>query len=303
VSDRSIGVVIPAYQAADTLDATLASVAAQTLRPDAVVVVDDESSDGTAEVAERWHPLLPLTVIRQPINQGVSAARNTALQELSTDLVALLDADDIWFPDHLATLAELWEQRGGIVTAQALNWVPGESITPYRRRLRGNTVPTADQQFERLLHANFVFIGSLFERAAAVQVGGFTGSSTADWTMWLRLADRGLIVHVTGHPTALYRIHRSSMAADPVKLQSDILEALERLREELPARRAAIDAAIEARRCEVAVAAALDGRTDRAAMRRIAVTSNAGWRTRLKAAAVGTSPQMARRWLGDRGLW
>jgi glycosyltransferase involved in cell wall biosynthesis len=303
VSDRSIGVVIPAHQAADTLDACLASGGSVCPATDAVVVVDDASDDGTAEVAERWIGLLPLTVIRQPVNQGVSAARNAALQELSTDLVALLDADDVWFPDHLATLAELYAQRGGIVTAQALNWLPGESLTPYRRRIRGNVVPTAEQQFERLLHHNFVFIGSMFERAAAIDVGGFTGSSTADWTMWLRIVDRGAIVHVTAHPTVLYRIHDRSMAADPVKLQHDIMDTLVRLRDEMPARRTAIDTAIEARRAELAVASALDGRSERTDMRAIAIAPQVAWRTRVKAAAVGLSPRVARRWLGDRGLW
>ena len=99
-----VTVIVPARRAAATIDRALASVAAQTLRPAAVVVVDDGSDDGTDDAALRWKERLKgavLTVFRQP-HAGAGAARNRALKEAKTEFVAFLDADDEWLPEKLA---------------------------------------------------------------------------------------------------------------------------------------------------------------------------------------------------------
>ena len=88
--------VIPAYEREDMVRETVHSVLAQTLPVAEVLVVDDGSSDRTAEVAES----LGVRVIRQA-NQGVSAARNTGIREAHQEWVALLDSDDLWEPDKM----------------------------------------------------------------------------------------------------------------------------------------------------------------------------------------------------------
>jgi glycosyltransferase involved in cell wall biosynthesis len=303
MADRSIGVVIPLFNGERWIDACLASVAGQTVHPDAVVVVDDGSTDSSAERAERWASLLPLTVIRSATNGGVAAARNTGLAALSTHLVALLDADDVWLPDHVEVLSAVWAAHGGIATAQAMNWRPGEGLTPYHRKLRGNEVPPPVIQFERLLNYNFVFVGSLFERQAALDVGGFVGHGTEDWTMWLRLVDDGAVVTAGSHPTVLYRIRRSSLAGNTVYIQDEALRALVRLRDELPHRRIAIDAAIAQRECERTVAAVLAGEAPPSTARPIAMRGEIDWRIRSKAMAASVTPGLARRFLGGRARW
>ena len=94
----SVSVIIPAYNAADTLAETLASVVAQTWPNVEVLVVDDGSTDATADIvemiAEQHHQV---RLIRQT-NAGVAAARNAGLREARGDLVAPLDADDLWHP-------------------------------------------------------------------------------------------------------------------------------------------------------------------------------------------------------------
>jgi glycosyltransferase involved in cell wall biosynthesis len=93
-----ISVVIPAYQAETFLPRALGGVAQQTRRPAEVIVVDDGSTDATAAVAERFGA----RVVRQA-NRGASAARNTGIREARFPWVALLDADDRWFPAKLET--------------------------------------------------------------------------------------------------------------------------------------------------------------------------------------------------------
>ena len=92
-----ISVVIPAYQAEAHIARALADVAAQTRPPAEVIVVDDGSTDGTAEIARR----AGATVLWQP-NRGVAAARNAGIRAAREPWVALLDADDTWTSDRLA---------------------------------------------------------------------------------------------------------------------------------------------------------------------------------------------------------
>lgn len=105
-ADIAFTVVIPAYNAGTLLREALESVAAQQHRPAWIVVVDDGSRDNTGDNAARWLADLglPGEVVCQE-NRGISAARNAGLSRRRTGWVALLDADDLWLPDHLQRLA------------------------------------------------------------------------------------------------------------------------------------------------------------------------------------------------------
>jgi glycosyltransferase involved in cell wall biosynthesis len=109
--NNSIAVVIPAYNTELHICEALDSVTAQTRLPEQIIVVDDGSSDGTAERVLRWRREYPgeLSLLQQS-NRGVSAARNTGVRHAKADLIAFLDADDLLLPDHLARL-ELAFQR------------------------------------------------------------------------------------------------------------------------------------------------------------------------------------------------
>lgn len=104
-----ISVVIPLYNKAPHIEITLRSVLAQTLKPHEIIVVDDGSTDGSAEVVQSLENNL-ITLIRQK-NLGVSAARNTGITYASSKYIALLDGDDIWLPSHLETIKELITQN------------------------------------------------------------------------------------------------------------------------------------------------------------------------------------------------
>ena len=97
-----ISVVIPLYNKAGFILQTLSSVASQTDASFEIVVVDDGSTDGSAEVVKRVG-LSSLRLIEQA-NAGVSAARNRGVVAAEGTWIALLDADDLWSHDHLAGL-------------------------------------------------------------------------------------------------------------------------------------------------------------------------------------------------------
>ncbi len=93
----SIGVICPAWQAARTLPETLASVRAQTLPATEVIVVDDGSTDATANIAEANGA----RVIRQS-HKGAAAAMNVGIAASESDWLAFIDADDLWTPEKLS---------------------------------------------------------------------------------------------------------------------------------------------------------------------------------------------------------
>lgn len=90
-----VSVIVPAYNRAHLIVATLESALAQTYTPLEIIVVDDGSSDGTPEVVQRFGA--PVRYVRQS-NAGVAAARNRGFAEGRGEFIALLDSDDIWLP-------------------------------------------------------------------------------------------------------------------------------------------------------------------------------------------------------------
>ncbi|MGV8838924.1 MAG: glycosyltransferase family 2 protein [Bauldia sp.] len=101
-------VVIPAFDAAATIGDALRSIARQTVRPAGVIVVDDGSTDDTAERARAFADTLDIVVLRQA-NAGCGAATNAGVDAVATPMLAFLDADDVWLPHkaeaQLAVLA------------------------------------------------------------------------------------------------------------------------------------------------------------------------------------------------------
>lgn len=112
-----ISVVIPLYNKAQSIRKTLDSLLAQTYKDFEIVVVDDGSTDGSAEVAEATlrkfsgRPTgygLEFSVIRKE-NGGVSSARNAGILAAKGEYIAFLDGDDLWHPEYLETLHQLIE--------------------------------------------------------------------------------------------------------------------------------------------------------------------------------------------------
>ena len=85
----TVSLYIPAYNAAAFLPRTLPSVFAQSVKPAEVLLIDDGSTDETASIGKTF----PLRVVKHPQNLGLAAARNTALREAKSDLIACLDSD------------------------------------------------------------------------------------------------------------------------------------------------------------------------------------------------------------------
>ncbi|MCP4075124.1 MAG: glycosyltransferase family 2 protein, partial [Gammaproteobacteria bacterium] len=96
-----ISVIIPSYNRESTLIRALNSVLNQSSKADEIIVIDDGSTDNTANRIRQQFPSVKLI---QQTNQGVSAARNTGIKATQFEWIALLDSDDEWLPDKLARI-------------------------------------------------------------------------------------------------------------------------------------------------------------------------------------------------------
>ncbi|GHU29340.1 glycosyl transferase [Betaproteobacteria bacterium] len=96
---KTVSVIIPAYNAALYVLEAIDSVLAQNYQPIEILLIDDGSTDGTAELVENKRP--QARVIRQA-NAGVAEARNTGLRHAVGDFICFLDADDGWYPGKIA---------------------------------------------------------------------------------------------------------------------------------------------------------------------------------------------------------
>jgi glycosyltransferase involved in cell wall biosynthesis len=105
---EEISVVIPLYNKAPHIGRSLNSILSQTFLPKEIIVVDDGSTDGGADIVRNYnHPLIRLI---SKDNEGVSATRNRGVQEATGSLVAFLDADDYWQPRFLEVIHNLRRQ-------------------------------------------------------------------------------------------------------------------------------------------------------------------------------------------------
>ncbi|MHA1598063.1 MAG: glycosyltransferase family 2 protein [Alphaproteobacteria bacterium] len=187
-----VSVIVPAFRAAATIARMLDSVAAQTLRPREVIVVDDGSDDGTLAAIEACRDGIgdiELKVFSQK-NLGPGAARNRALAEATSEIVAFLDSDDEWMPEKLErSLAVMAETGSDLVSHDYLSIGPdGERVVQCARHFRAARDPFVAQYLRGYIAAS----GVVVKRARVTQAGGFDADIPAgqDFDLWLAITGR-----------------------------------------------------------------------------------------------------------------
>lgn len=308
-----VTVVTPAYNAGKFLSATIHSVLDQTERDFELLVVDDGSTDDTAAITESFAARDPRVRLIRQDNAGSAAARNRAIAQASGEFFALLDSDDLWMPEFLATqLAILAEDPSlDLVSCNAINMggpADGRPLKPVSASRQPISL------LELIKIEDSVCIMSVFRRRVIELTGGFDSSAkhNEDYDLWVRAACAGCRLAFNPSPGGYYRRHAQSKSANAAGACAGILSVYHKA-QSLCADRPAVLAAVQEQiaRFErqhlitVAKAALLRGDFDDAGAQfaRLQTCGDGGYHDRALAALGRVSPRCVLWAYSARSAW
>ncbi len=206
----TISVIVPTYNRQASLARALDSVLAQTRPAEEIIVVDDGSTDATAEMVRQRYPQVRYF---HQTNRGVSAARNHGIARARGEWIALLDSDDQWLPEKLAVQIQHLQRHPGHPLCHCDEiWIRhGRRVNPMKKHAK---------------HGGWIFrhclplcvispSAALIRRSLLEEVGGFDETLPAceDYDLWLRicahhpvlLVKQALLIKYGGHADQLSR--------------------------------------------------------------------------------------------------
>lgn len=214
----TVSVIIPAYRAEKTIGRALTSIAAQTVPPVEVIVIDDGSGDDTVEATEKMTPVMKgidLKVLRQE-HKGAGAARNRGLNEATSTYVAFLDADDEWLPEKLERSLEEIIKTDSVLVSH--NYILHEMTG------RETAVRKCDENFRapgdayvNLYRKGYIATSAVIARRNAVlAAGGFDESlpTAQDFALWLAMLQKpGTPFHIFSDTLIRYHVTAGSITS------------------------------------------------------------------------------------------
>jgi len=208
-----VSIVMPAYNSADFISASVQSVIAQSFTDWELIIVDDASSDDTVAVVNQLQlnePRIQFIALGQ--NQGAAVARNTAIEAAKGRYIAFLDCDDLWLPHKLERqLAAMTEQQS------ALSYSAYHVINETNERL-ATFVPPAQVTYKDLLRT--CSIGCLTAMYDTKQLGKVTMPlirKRQDYGLWLKILKQTPVAHGITEPLAEYRQRENSISSNKLK--------------------------------------------------------------------------------------
>lgn len=194
-SRHTVSVIIPVYNGAAFVREAVQSVVQQTMPPEEILLVNDGSTDDSAEVLRDLAAKHPTVRVLEQANQGQAAATNTGAAQAKGTLLALLDQDDRWLPEKLAKQVPLFD-RPEVILAYSNAHIVHEGQGRTGRTAFDRTPPIRGRALPRLLFGNCITNASVVVRAETYRAAG--GLSTdprfhriQDYELWLRLAHQG----------------------------------------------------------------------------------------------------------------
>ena len=217
-----ITVIIPCYNHGHYLGGAIDSVLGQSYSSIEVIVVDDGSSDHTREVAQGYDQRVSYVY---KDNGGLSAARNTGIEQAKGDYIVFLDADDWLYPSALETNLHYLEQnpKAAFVSGGFDRVDVDENFTEEKIRV------IKDNHYIELLKGNYIGVPAAVMYCKwvldEINFNSKAPDSCGDYDLYLRITRKYPVLHHT-QKVAAYRIHSSSMSANSPMMLASVLKVL-----------------------------------------------------------------------------
>ena len=227
----TVSVIMPAYNVEPYIGDAIRSALTQTFSDFELIVVDDGSKDGTADVVRALSREDARINLVQQSNRGLAGARNSGLRAARGEFFALLDSDDLWEPAFLAEQLAILKAHPEIDIVTGNGWYLGgvQHGQPTR--------PFPDSRPRPCLASIIgdewsVFIMSVFRRHVYTAIGPFDESmrSNEDYDFWLRAAVAGFTFARNDRPLGHYRVRSDSLSASDIRMLRGILHVYTKLR-------------------------------------------------------------------------
>lgn len=252
----SVSVIIPAYNVAAFINETLASVFAQTFTDFEVIVVNDGSPD-TEELDRAIQPYRERIHYLSQNNRGASAARNTGLHAARGELIAFLDADDLWSPNYLEEQIKFMREYDcDLACADAMIFgISADAGRSYMDSLMATAPAQGRVTFLELVNAerSLITSGVVARRDLILEVGLFdeTLRNAQDFDLWLRLVRNGARLAYHRQVLLRYRSRLNSLSGDAInshRRELLVFDKIEQSYDFTPDERAEVSAVIRNRR-------------------------------------------------------
>lgn len=225
-----VSVIIPAYNVAGYISETLDSVLAQTYKDYEIIVINDGSPD-TEKLEKTLEKYLGKIIYLKHENKGAAIARNTGIEKARGDLIAFLDADDIWLPEFLESQISFLDANDyEMVYSDA--YLFGDSYTKGKTFMEdAPSSGVADFDSILAIRCNVITSGTIVKKQNLVDVGMFETEkiSAHDFILWLRLAKNGTRIGYQKTPLLKYRVLLSGLSGDLVQRSLREIEAFQRV--------------------------------------------------------------------------
>lgn len=214
-----ISIVIPIFNQVEYLPDCLESIAKQTLFPYKVILVDDGSTDGSGEIADKYAEEYNWTVIHQ-VNKGLPSARNTGIMNCSSDYILFIDSDDILEEWAVATLEDVIEKHNFDIIAPSLKCFG----------LNNDEVVLMDNpKLEDFRVGNRIGSCVCIRRSCLLKVGGYSPKMIwgyEDLHLTINLLTNGRKIMTIPEVLWLYRVKENSMALTAKEHHQELIDQI-----------------------------------------------------------------------------
>lgn len=194
-----VSIIMPCYNAAKFIDQAIRSVAAQTFEEWELLICDDNSSDASKKIAQKWSQIdASIKVLNNRYEKGASGARNTCLDVSRGRYIAFLDADDTWYPQKLEKQIDHMIKTGSVFCVSYYDVMDEDGVHSH-----GLQTP-AKITFRHMMYNNFIpCLTAIYDREALGKVPQPNIKKRNDFALWLTLFTEKGVEWATSVPVSL----------------------------------------------------------------------------------------------------